>query len=521
MNIGMNFHSPSLDNPEGLRSLDLRWALFLADPEEVWNDTTHLWSEVKALCPRCEPIVRGYRPKVMEKEPEERAAQYCALLDFHFSNHGIQFIPSNEDDIESGLSLPEIAAWLSDYADAHRAIRPQDILHLPACSAGMGIGTYLTAMPVIDYDVTDVHIYNLSQIDKVWVAGGYASKVFVSEVGIQNGTPEDVVALVTALEDADFAWWKWSDKGDNPEGDPAGYAIANRPDVIDALARFTPGVNHPIQEFLTTEEGNMKPIYIACCYSLQDRNAYVPAGLVGNNEYKATRWVIEAKVVPMLEAVGIHARAFGDYPESQDIPPGSLSGLRLQMSQAREWLATCPADALRVIVSVHTDSGTFPHTFGIYGCDGTLRSAVSSALARFLADRVGAVFNHADARTFCKLGDTDYTSYVFWQQTSPYPSVLMELCSHEVPADLDILYNAPDAVAQALVDGILAYAGEVPPPVVADTVTAREALDTLWGIGNQLLAYPVPQLQDAGQRIHDYIILAKADLRSQGVPDME
>ncbi len=271
--------------------------------------------------------------------------------------------------------------------------------------------------------------------------------------------------------------------------------------------------------------GSMKSIYVACCYSLQDGNRYVPAGILGNNEYRAMRWLTEAKLVPMLQAVGVNARAFGDYPESQDDPKGSLSGLHLQMQQAKAWLDTCPADALPLVPSLHTDSGTTPHTFGIYGCASSERSFDTQNIAAALAEHAAAAFGHAEWHAFCQRGGTNYTAYVFWCDTVPHISVLIELCSHQAPADLDVLYNAPDAVVQALVAGILAYAGQpVPTPTPApqpEHVTARQALDTIWGIGDQLMAYPVPQLHDAGQGIHDYILLAKVDLRAQGVADME
>lgn len=273
MSIGMNFHSPSLDNPEGLRSLDLRWALFLADSEEVWNSTTHLWAEVKTLCPRCKPIVRFYRPNVMRESPERRAEQFCRFLGTWFGDQPVDAIPGNEpnEKIEHGDkerivgelqgvalltepwnmpdSLAFIADWSSRYADAHRALRPQDILHLPACSAWMPFKHWLVAMPVDKFDVVDAHVYDLLlRVDwlTITVKGLYRKPLAVTEWGKIGGTPEEYAAFARALGDTMNCIWKWAEpkRDGNPDGDPAGYAIANRQDVVEGLARIAQEGTH-------------------------------------------------------------------------------------------------------------------------------------------------------------------------------------------------------------------------------------------------------------------------------------
>jgi len=109
---------------------------------------------------------------------------------------------------------------------------------------------------------------------------------------------------------------------------------------------------------------------------------------------------------------------------------------------------------VKVCVSIHTDSGDFSHTFGIVG----RQFPDSERLATAIAKRVQSALGTADLRVFSKLGTTDYSTYIFATHAK-VPAALIELCSHELPRDLDALWANGQQVAQALVDGVIEYAG--------------------------------------------------------------
>lgn len=282
MSIGLNFHATDLPNSDGIRRLQPRWGLFLLDPEDFWNSNLGLWPEVKALSLQCQPIVRLYRPDVMSKSPEFRAAQVCQLLRLPFGDEPVNIIPGNELDqaIEHAGNFPRgslglpvswfsseglklIAAWLSEYADAHRALRPRDILHLPACSAAMPWPDWFAAMINVlpRYDYADLHTYQLGNYVPSVMDG---KPVFLTEWGSIGASPEEYATFARALGDTMNCIWKWSepDRESNPEGDPAGYAIADRLDVIEALAEISgeAGVND-MPEVTGTDSRNTSPPY--------------------------------------------------------------------------------------------------------------------------------------------------------------------------------------------------------------------------------------------------------------------
>jgi len=242
MSIGVHVHQ-TLETPDAFRSIPWRWVMML-------STDLHLLSQVRELAPQAEIMVRYYDPDVMAESPEDRAAEFCDLLTETFGwDSVVDCMPANELDLahEHGgkaltagdigypWSSPEglavIADWLSRAADAHRRLRPQDTLHLPACSAAMPLGTWWLAMPTHKFDVLDQHIYDFRYPP---ARSSNNTPIAVTEWGKIGGTPEEYAAFARALKGIPNALWKWS--GPPPsEGDPGGYAIFNREDVLDAL----------------------------------------------------------------------------------------------------------------------------------------------------------------------------------------------------------------------------------------------------------------------------------------------
>ena len=55
----------------------------------------------------------------------------------------------------------------------------------------------------------------------------------------------------------------------------------------------------------------------------------------------------------------------------------------------------------------------------------------------------------------------DYSAYLFYTQTRPYPAVLIELGSHEHPGNMDVLLNRQSDIALAILKGAASFL-EVP-----------------------------------------------------------
>lgn len=199
-------------------------------------------------------------------------------------------------------------------------------------------------------------------------------------------------------------------------------------------------------------EANMASIAVALCPSNQDRN--MSTHRPDYNEFGGMHW--QAPLIAAACArLGINARVIVAKPESAD-PPGSLAGLREQLAAARKWLDQQP-EVFKALVNLHTDSGDFSHTFGIYG----RQVAASRDLADAIGMRVHRALETADYRSFSQLGNVDYSTYLF-ATTTPYPACLIEECAHTVRRDIDALYERPQQVAEAFAQGIAAYAGVVP-----------------------------------------------------------
>jgi hypothetical protein len=211
-------------------------------------------------------------------------------------------------------------------------------------------------------------------------------------------------------------------------------------------------------------------LVIAICPSLQDRNMsnLQPDGFPPYNEAGNNQWFAREKLLPAMLAAGIQAVVFAPWNESEDVNRGGpLSGLREQMRLAKEWLDN-RAEGWGAVLSLHTDSGAVGHTWGLHGV-GLDREVDSARLAHDVSARVTRAFGRKHYVVFTKLGDKDYSQYIFWLNTAPYTSMLLEMCSHQNREDLAVLYQQPDALAALIVQGVLAWgleaaAAPVSPP---------------------------------------------------------
>ncbi len=233
-----------------------------------------------------------------------------------------------------------------------------------------------------------------------------------------------------------------------------------------------------------------KRIAVAVCPSPQDRNQYVVVDGKANNEYQAMRWLCENKLMPLLEKAGINAKLFISWPESDDDPIVKYQGLRMQMAKARNWLDNQDAE-YKLVLSLHTDSGRvkdgvviqadWPHTAGCIGVGASdMKDSRSYDAARIIAWQVATVFNHSEWFIW-----DWYAGFIFWQATGiDIPSVLIELFCHQSPSDVATYYANPDAVAQALVEGILVWAGAKTVTLDRDWLLA--AIDYIRGRAEEL-----------------------------------
>lgn len=189
-------------------------------------------------------------------------------------------------------------------------------------------------------------------------------------------------------------------------------------------------------------------IAVAICPSNQDRNASPVRPEY--NEYGGMHWL-----APLIEErcqqLGINAKVFATTPESQDT--AHLAGLYAQQRAADAWL-TQRTERQKVLVNLHTDSGSLSHTFAIYGT----QYPQSKTLAEAIGPLVHAALETASYQAFSQLGSTDYSTYVF-AQVPKFPACLIELCSHVNAADINHLFERPQQVAEEIAKGILAYSG--------------------------------------------------------------
>lgn len=189
---------------------------------------------------------------------------------------------------------------------------------------------------------------------------------------------------------------------------------------------------------------------VAVIVSNQDRNL---GALAGYNEAGGAQQ-IGYRVHNRLEARGVR--------NIYVVPPlesGDLGNVKLAatLRQTAATLSALQAQGLRACaVHIHTNAGGTPeqgtsHT----GYCHTRRVPEGAKLGAAVCTRLPDVLT-------LPIVAYDYTGlgYLFETLFGDIPSTIIEVTRHDRRADLDVLYARVDAVADAIVDGVLAWAGE-------------------------------------------------------------
>lgn len=175
--------------------------------------------------------------------------------------------------------------------------------------------------------------------------------------------------------------------------------------------------------------------------SNQDRNI----GLGGYVESAGMSDLARAIVAAGSKQPDLRVTVCTGEPESRD-GPNRLAGLKQQLLNAVAVLrgyGAAPGDG--IIVSIHSDSGTYSHVFGCYDTAG-------SQLAMTVAVPVAAVFG-VTAKPLRLAG------YLFDQMRGEYKAALIEDGSHQNAHDVDLLTNHTAEIAEAVVKGAMEYFG--------------------------------------------------------------
>ena len=159
-------------------------------------------------------------------------------------------------------------------------------------------------------------------------------------------------------------------------------------------------------------------------------------------------------IVERCKARGVNAAWFNARMEHEPGQTYAHQWIAEQIARANVWLRSQGGG---VMVHLHTDSGTFSHTFGIW----TTKFPESELLADTLGRRVHQALATEQYRAFHKLGSVDYSTYLFSTRAEHTPC-LIELCAHTVERDIRTLFAQPQVAAEALADGLADYLGIVP-----------------------------------------------------------
>lgn len=156
-------------------------------------------------------------------------------------------------------------------------------------------------------------------------------------------------------------------------------------------------------------------------------------------------------VVERCKAKGVNAAWFSARMEHEPGQTYAHQWIAEQIARANAWLKSQGGG---VMVHLHTDSGTYSHTFGIY----TTRFAESERLAWEIGAQVHKELATGEFRWFSKLGTIDYDTYLFATRAEHTPC-LIELCTHTVERDIRVLFAQPQVAAEALAAGLADYLG--------------------------------------------------------------
>ncbi len=208
-----------------------------------------------------------------------------------------------------------------------------------------------------------------------------------------------------------------------------------------------------------------------------NQSANVSPIIPAYNEAGGMAWIAPL-IVERCKARGINACWFPVNPETQPGQTKQHQWITEQIARANAWLKSVGGG---VMVHLHTDSGDYSHTFGIY----TTRFPNSQELARSLGYAVQQSLATAEFRTINKLGSIDYDTYLF-ATLAQHTSCLIELCAHTVERDIRVLYGQPQLAAEGIVTGLAAFAGIDPDEETIRRLTAENG--TLQSRVTRLLA---------------------------------
>ena len=165
------------------------------------------------------------------------------------------------------------------------------------------------------------------------------------------------------------------------------------------------------------------------------------------NEYGGMKYLANM-LCHELSIRGVEAYLVPIASEKADTYP--LQGLIEAVASAEKFLFASTASE-KLILSLHTDSGNFSHTFGI--SDGT---SLGSEMAAILAAVTSGCLGTDETEVFCQRGGIDYREYVF-AKNATNPSVLLEVCSHENAQDINRLWLKSQDLARQLALGCILF----------------------------------------------------------------
>lgn len=154
------------------------------------------------------------------------------------------------------------------------------------------------------------------------------------------------------------------------------------------------------------------------------------------------------------EHPSIEPRMFAGRPDTEDYPPGSLSGLVAQQEEAAAWFRTSKREGdLCVSLNLHSDSGLFRHC-GFYGPFAAL--PISEWLGRALCDAIAPWFGG-------RVLYADYSRYIFATSMLDGPwlacPVLLECGSHQMAEDVKSVREYSAGIAVALIETLSGFFG--------------------------------------------------------------
>ncbi len=196
----------------------------------------------------------------------------------------------------------------------------------------------------------------------------------------------------------------------------------------------------------------------------------------------------------LAQLVKSYANTFRDF-ECESFWAGSEGAsttfplLREQHRLADVWLYSKPKTDIRLVLDLHTDAfAGVSHVAACYGLDPGQTEAQSESwkLVMAVASSVNVIFQ-------TEIKQFNYSDHIFYASTQ-HISSLFEVCAHDNLSDLTKLFANFDAVAKAIVHGVLRYAGRsldipssTPAPLSPEVaITIRRNMDTIVQIASSV-----------------------------------